>query len=273
MTWNATKTISLADQVTYTNYHQPGNVTLANAGLALTTPATAGNETINYSGALTPGAASLPCGNSAGIMYAYFGLRFLTNNATVSWDASSRATLALTYRYQSRAIVQTSGTGPNENLVGVDENGAILNVALRPTTHWTLNGSADFSYSDNAFTPVSPRQLKHYRVHTSYRPKPWATIFGAYNDLERHNNTYNTGTTNLDGPLQHVDHTRIGSLGLSLAPNEHYAFDFSYSYSDVYITSNICYLERRGRHGHESSELRRRGLGEHRGAKPLPERD
>jgi hypothetical protein len=241
MTWNATKTISLADQVTYTNYHQPGNVTLANAGLALTTPATAGNETINYSGALTPGAASLPSGNSAGIMYAYFGLRFLTNNATVSWDASPRATLALTYRYQSRAIVQTSGTGPNENLVGVDENGAIVNVALRPTNHWTVNGSADFSYSDNAFTPVSPRQLRHYRVHTSYRPKPWATIFGAYNDLERHNNTYNTGTTNLDGPLQHEDHTRIGSLGLSLAPNEHYAFDFSYSYSDVYITSNICY--------------------------------
>jgi hypothetical protein len=243
MTWNATKTISLADQVTYTNFHQPGNVTLA--GSTLTEPTTAGSETINYGGTLTTGAASLPSGNSVGIMYAYFGLRYLTNNATASWEVSPRATFALTYRYQSRAILQTSGTGPMENLVGVDENGAIFSASLRPANNWTLNGTADISYSDNAFTPVSPRQLKHYRVHTMYRPKPWATISGAFNDLERHNNTYNTGTTNLDGPLQHVDHTRIGSLGLSLAPNEHYAFDFDYAYSDVYVTSNICYARPR----------------------------
>jgi hypothetical protein len=243
MTWQATKKISLADQVTYTNFHQPGHTSLA--GSTLNTPATANNETINYSTApLVTGAVFSVSGNpTVGTpLYAYFGLRYLTNNATVSWDASSRATLSLTYRYQSRAIVQTSGTGPAENLVGVDENGAIVNVALRPTTHWELNGSADFSYSDNAFTPVSPRQLKHYRVHTSYRPKPWATIFGAYNDLERHNNTYNTGTANLDGPLQHVDHSRIVSLGVVLAPNEHYAFDFDYSYSDIYASTNICYL-------------------------------
>jgi hypothetical protein len=68
------------------------------------------------------------------------------------------------------------------------------------------------------------------------------TIFGAFNDLERHNNTYNTGTANLDGPLQHVDHSRIVSMGAVLAPNEHYGFDFNYSYSDVYTSTNICYL-------------------------------
>jgi hypothetical protein len=100
------------------------------------------------------------------------------------------------------------------------------------------------SYTDNAFTPLGPRQLQHYRVHTMYRPKPWATISGAFNDLERHNNTNNTGTANLDGPLghDHVDHSRIASLGAVLAPNEHYGFDFNYSYSDVYTTTNICYL-------------------------------
>jgi hypothetical protein len=239
MTWEATKTISLSDQVTYTNFHQPGNVTLA--GFTQAEPTTGGNETINYGGALTTGAASLPTGNSLGIMYAYFGLRFLTNNATVSWDVSPRATFALTYRYQSRAILQTSGTGPQENLVGVDENGAIFNASLRPTNNWTLNGTADFSYSDNAFTPVSPRQLKHYRIHTIYRPKPWATVSGAFNDLERHNNTNNTGITPIDGPLQHEDHTRVVSMGLVLAPSEHYGFDFNYSYSDVYITTNACY--------------------------------
>ena len=36
MTWQATKTISLADQVSYSNIHQPGNTTLA--GSTLNTP-------------------------------------------------------------------------------------------------------------------------------------------------------------------------------------------------------------------------------------------
>src|ERR1035441_6203606 len=226
MIWNATKTISLEDQVTYSNVHQPGNLTLA--GFTQTTPATAGNETINYDAApLNTGAASLPTGNSLGIMYAYFGQTWLTNNATVSWDASTRATLALTYRYQAHTIVQTSGTGPLENLIGLDENGAILNAALRPTNHWDINGTVEISYSDNAFTPMTPRQLQHYRVHTLYRPKPWATISGAFNDLERHNNTNNTGTPSVDGQLQHMDHTRIVSLGAALTPNEHYGFDRS----------------------------------------------
>jgi hypothetical protein len=124
----------------------------------------------------------------------------------------------------------------------MDENAGILNVALRPTNHWDLNGTAEISYTDNAFTPLGPRQMQHYRVHTKYQPKPWATITGAFNDRERHNNTYNTGTPNLDGPLDHVDHSRIVSMGLALAPNEHYGFDFSYSYSDVYTSTNICYL-------------------------------
>jgi hypothetical protein len=32
------------------------------------------------------------------------------------------------------------------------------------------------------------------------------------------------------------------SLGTELAPNERYSFDFNYSYSDVYISTNACYL-------------------------------
>jgi hypothetical protein len=125
MTWNATKTISLADQVSYSNVHQPGNTTLA--GSTLNTPATVvtgnnGYETINYAGPLTTGAPLSISGNTIGLIYAYFGQRWLTNNATVSWDASSRATLSLTYRYQAHNIIQTSGTGPLENLIGMDEN-------------------------------------------------------------------------------------------------------------------------------------------------------
>src|ERR1700678_990573 len=102
-------------------------------------------------------------------------------------------------------------------------------------------------YADNAFTPVSPRQTKHYRVHARYRPKPWATISGAYNDLERHNNTNNNqaavaaGDDPYEGPLDHVDHTRIASVSGMLFPNDHYGLDFNYAYTDVYAATNICF--------------------------------
>jgi hypothetical protein len=84
-------------------------------------------------------------------------------------------------------------------------------------------------------------------VHTKYRLKPWATFTGAYNDLERHNNTNNNqsavaaGDDPYEGPLNHVDRSRVFSVGGMLAPNEHYGLDFNYSYSDVYTATNICY--------------------------------
>jgi hypothetical protein len=67
-------------------------------------------------------------------------------------------------------------------------------------------------------------------------------VSGAFNDLERHNNTNNTGTPSADGPLGHVDHSRNVSLGVVLSPSEHYSFDVNYSYLDVYTSTNICYF-------------------------------
>ena len=59
------------------------------------TPTTAGNETINYRGSAARGSQLTRCRAIPPDvpLYAYFGQKFLTNNATVSWDASSRATL------------------------------------------------------------------------------------------------------------------------------------------------------------------------------------
>jgi hypothetical protein len=243
MTWNATRTISLSDQVDFSNVHQPGtsNVT---AGVTQNTPAlTTGNATINYSGPLVAGAAFSVTGNPNGTaLFGYYGQKSLTNTATATWDASSRATLSLSYRYRTRSILQNAGTGANALEVDINQNAGIFNAALRPTTHWEINGTAEVSYDDNAFTPLSPRQLQHYRVHTMYRLRPWATLSGSFNDQERHNNTNNTGTPSITGPLQHVDHTRIVSFGAVLAPTERVGFDFNYSYSDVYTSTNICYL-------------------------------
>jgi hypothetical protein len=242
ITWLAARTISLSDQVDFSNHHQPGSANIT-PGVTQNTPVTAGNETINYAGPLLAGAAYTISGNPAGVpLYGYFGQKFLINNATVSWDVSSRATLALTYRYRTHSIVQGAGAGVASSVININENGGIFNAALRPTAQWRLNGTVELLFDDNAFTPVGPRQTRHYRLHTLYKPRPWATISGAFNDLERHNNTNNTGVAPIDGPLGHVDHTRNIGVGLTLAPTERYGIDVNYDYSDVYTSTNVCYL-------------------------------
>jgi hypothetical protein len=257
--WQARKTFSLSDQVDFSSVHQPGTATMTSA-TTLSTPATPGNETINYAGTLTtttgaPGTATLEGSGVIGTpLSAYFGQNFLTNNLTGTWDATSRATLSFTYRHETHTIAQgfphniPLAVGATTNgTVTIHENGGIFNAALRPTANWNLNGTIEVLYADNAFTPVSPRQTRHYRMHTMYRPKPWATISGAFNDLERHNNTNNNqsaiaaGLDPYEGPINHVDHSRIVSLGAVLSPNEHYGLDFNYAYSDVYTATNICY--------------------------------
>ena len=253
MTWQATKKIAIADQVDFSSVHQPGYTDLA--GSTLNTPATAGNETINYSGALTTGNPFSVTGNTIGIAPAYFGQSSLSNSVTGTWDATPRATFALTYRYRthvialgfphntpSTGIADTGSAAPAGGTVTINENAGIFNIALRPTNQWDINGTVEISYDDNAFTPMGARQLKHYRIHTLYRPKPWATFSGAFNDLERHNNTNNVATPTIDGPLQHVDYSRSASLGAVLAPNEKVSFDFNYAYTDVYNSTNACYL-------------------------------
>jgi hypothetical protein len=253
VTWFATKAFSFSDQVDYSDAHQPG-VSAISAGIGYNTPATIGSDTINYAGPLVAGTnlstsgITTATGTGAAIpAYGYFGQKFVTNNATATWD-TNRATLALTYRYRTHDIVQGAGSGTGSSLITINENGGIFNAAVRPTKHLDINGTAEIFYADNAFTAVSPRQTKHYRVHTLYKPKHWASLSAAYNDLERHNNTDNITAADApivagaDGPLDHVDHSRIASFGAVLSPSEHYGLDINYAYSDVYTATNICFL-------------------------------
>ncbi|MGA8289342.1 MAG: hypothetical protein WBG23_14405 [Acidobacteriaceae bacterium] len=243
--WNATKTISVSDQLSYSNAQQPGTADISK-GATLSTPGNP-NETINYQ-PLAPGAPVTGEGSPNGApLPDYFGQKWFTNAVTGTWDGLSRATLSLTYRYGSHVISQgiphnaplvppaTTGT------VTIHENGAILYATMRPSEHLDLNGSIGLMYADNAFTPLTPRQAQTYRVHALYRLKSWGTVSAAYNDVERHNNTNNTGVASAAGPLEHNDHSRVFGVGATLSRNEHYGLDLNYNYSDVYSSTNICY--------------------------------
>jgi hypothetical protein len=225
------------------------------------TPATANNETINTPTVTTTtaatGASTFEGSGAVGTpLPDFFGQKRVQNDLTLTWDATPRTMFSLTYRYGTHVIAEgiphnavlAANTTAN-GTVTINENGGILNAAFRPTANWNINGSIEMLYNDNAFTPMTPRQTRQYRLHTMFRPKSWATISGTYNDLEHHNNTNNaqgdvaaTGGPAYAGPLDHVDYSRVAGLGAQLFPNEHYGIDFNYVYSDAYMADNICYL-------------------------------
>ena len=247
--WQVAPTVSLSEQFDYASEKQPGN-SIQPLPTTLLTPGGANNQTINYNGPLTVGTGSLPHGVNSTLTYNYYGQGTIINNLTAAWDATTRARFSLTYRYGHRNIGQgvphnigiDTSTDPYRGTVLIDQNAGVFNAALRPTSNWDLNGTAEISYDDNALTPVAPRQGQLYRVHTLYRAKPWATISGSLSDRERHNNTnnYQAGAAYY-GPINHVDHSRVGSVGVDLSPNEQYSLNLNYSYSDVYSATNICY--------------------------------
>ena len=251
--WDATPTVHFSEQATYSNVQQPGTSNISK-GITANTPTTPGSETINYSGPTTPGAVTVEGSPNGVPLPDFFGQKWLTNNLTGTWDGWSRATLSLTYRYGLQKIAQGYPNNTplpvgsdTEGTVTIHENGGIFTIALRPTGHWDVNASVEALYYDNAFTPVSPREEQHYRMHTLYRPAPWLTLSGVFNDRERHNNTNNNqlavaaGDFTYAGPSNHVDHSRLVSTGATLFPNGRYGLDFNYGFSDVYTSSNICY--------------------------------
>jgi hypothetical protein len=252
--WQVAKTFTLEDQVNYSSAQQPG-YSIIPQSLTMQVASGAANQNINYSGPLSPGKAqALPHGIDGVMKPNYFGQSYIINNLTASWDPSPRTRLALTYRYNDHKIGQGAPhagelqeTDPVSGTAEIVENGGIINAAFRPANNWEVNGSVEISYADNAFTAVAPRQSKQFRFHTMYKPKSWATISGTFNDRERHNNTNNNQeavaekTAIYYGPLQHEDHYRIGSVNAMLNPNEHYGFDLSYTYTDVYSATNVCF--------------------------------
>lgn len=254
LTYQASPAWVLSEQLTFSNVQQPGTA-FETKGATLQTP-TDPNETITYTGPLTAGTPNAgPHGSLAGTTEEnFFGQKRFTNNVTVAYEGLSRATMSLTYRYHQQIIAQgiphdaplavgdlTNGT------VTIHENGGIFTADLRPTSNWNVNGSVGIFYSDNAFTPVDPRQKQQYRLHAMYRPKTWLRINGAYNDVEIHDNTNNNqaavaaGDAHYAGPIQHEAYSRVLGIGAAITPNEHYAVDFNYGYSDVYVSTNICY--------------------------------
>jgi len=245
--WQASKSVSIADQINFSNVQEPG-YSLMPLPVTLSTPldtkTSTGNETINYAGHLTPGVGSLPHGNAGAEFFNFLGERLVTNNLTMSWDVNSTTKLSLTYRYKTDHIAEgiAPATDPVSGTFNITGQGGVFNAAYRPTSNWEVNGTAELLWDDNVFTTVGLRRAQHYRIHTKYKPTKWAILSAAFTDAEKRNNTNNLSTqSGYAGPLDHVESSQNVSANATLQPNEHYGLDVSYAYTDVFSATNICF--------------------------------
>ena len=211
---------------------------------------------------LTPGISSLSSGTRPAQRRCRIPLwllrhrRFISNNVTCEAGTSTpRAMLAVTYHYRSTSSLKRSQptlappaalTFPVTN-VNIDTNGGIFNARLA--------SDQSLGHQWHGFEAYLRRQ----RLHAITRASDCSTTAStrctsrsrgqrsrrSFNDLEHHNNTNNItpGIAPQQGPMHHVDHSRIVSVCRPiLSPSEHYGFDLNYGYSDVYTSTNMCFL-------------------------------
>ncbi|MDR3741200.1 MAG: hypothetical protein P4L40_19450, partial [Terracidiphilus sp.] len=258
VTWEVTPSFSLSDQVSLMSSAQPGHITYPSY-TKLSTPTT--SESINYTGTLTTttttGGSTQTTGALAGTYlgttYAYFGVEQFTNTATASWQATPKSSFSLSYRYGNKnighnpgfqsAYAVTSSNDPDRDETAISEQAGIFNAAYRVNANWDVNGTVEAAYNDNSYTTATPRQTRRYRVHTKFRPQKWTTLTAAFNDVEKHNNTYNTAADGVVyyGQLKHEEYTRTASISGTLTPSEYVSVDFDYAYTRNYIATNTCY--------------------------------
>jgi hypothetical protein len=214
--WQVSERISLSDQYDFWDFRQPAFNSLSEVDQAGTSMLVA------------PGPPEAPSITSVNT---FLGQKTQTNLLSAGWQASPRASISLGYRYRSR-VINRSVTGEDPYTVDIHENGGILGVALRPTPQWRINGSVEAMYANRTYVQLAPRALQHYQIRATYKPKDWATISGAFNDLERRNNVEF---------VNHLDHSRSFTLSASLMPSVHYGLDLNYGYLDVFSQTGLCY--------------------------------
>ncbi len=128
--------------------------------------------------------------------------------------------------------VPEAGNDTSRNITTINENSLLLGVVARPIDALRITGDFEFGYNDASFTRIDPRQVQSYKIHASYKPRPWANIDGA---VEIHENRDNVLTVN------DLEHDRSYSFSTMLMANPRLSVDFGFNYWNVYTQSLICF--------------------------------
>lgn len=211
VTWQITPKITATNVFDFWYYRMPGTNSFT---------------TINYVGTTmlaAPGATTTTTTSDDQAL----NQKIKADTFVVAWDATTRARVSVGYRYRSRVI--TNGDG---DFIPIHENWGLFGATLRPTPQWRINVNVDAMYADNSFTRISPRQLQHYIMRTTYKPHSWLSFDGTINIRESRDNVET---------VNHLEHNRDFSFGTSISPSDRWSLDLNYAYDSVYSSTIECY--------------------------------
>ncbi len=127
----------------------------------------------------------------------------------------------------------TPGTDTSHGLVAdISGNSALFGMWVRPVSNFRTSVDVELFSADEAFTRVTPRQLRHYTVNSVYTPVHWVEITG---DIDIVNGSDNVVE------VFNKDHNRSYGLTTIFTPDQRFSFDLSYDYNDVYTQALDCY--------------------------------
>jgi hypothetical protein len=211
LAWQITPKITANNLFDFWNFRMPGTNTFTEtdyAGTSMLAP---------------PGATTTTTTPD----FQFINQKTKTDTFLVAWDVAPRARLSIGYRYRSRIITDAGG-----DFIPIHEEWGLFGVALRPTPQWRVNFNVDAMYADNSFTRISPRQLQHYVLRTTYKPHPWLTLAGTVNIHESRDNIQT---------VNHLEHNRDFSFGAFVSPSDRWSVDLNYAYDSIYSTTVECY--------------------------------
>ncbi len=116
--------------------------------------------------------------------------------------------------------------------IDIDEHSVRLGVWTEPVDALRASFDLELVSADRAFTRISPRELQHYKLRGSYKPRYWMSFGAGLNILESRNNV-------LD--VNHLQHNRSYDFTAALEPNDRSSLEFGYAYDDVFSQTKICF--------------------------------
>ena len=129
-------------------------------------------------------------------------------------------------------LIPEAGNDTARNITTINEQALLLGVVARPMDTLRITGDFEFGYNDVSFTRIDPRQVQSYKIHATYKPKPWVNLDAAVDINENRDNV---------STVDNVEHDRSYSFSALFIGNQRLSVDFGYNYWNVYTQSLICF--------------------------------
>jgi hypothetical protein len=161
-----------------------------------------------------------------------FNQNWTRNQVDLIWDASKHFGGRVGFRYDDRAFTNLDLTTQSEDRIVINGYTALAGFWVRPTPGLRFNFDWEHTSNDNSIVLIGSREESRYRILANYTPKPWAVLGLSLNLWQNSNGNAFT---------DYRGHNRNYGFTGSLAPKQHFGFDFAFNYSDYLQNSFICF--------------------------------